>query len=506
MATRYLMVQGVGPGVGKSLVATALCRIFADKGLRVVPFQAQNVTHGTTVAAPGREIALAQALQARAAGVEPDARMSPIVLRPRGRDSHPPHDPLVEFLFCGELNGITSERLYTCCRERLAGLVREPLREVAEGADLVVIEGCGSPLLQGLDGSDFANFALAAELDAPVLWVAEPEGESGPAAVRALWSDLMYGGDRRHVVGVILNRRDPEGGGPASEELPVPLVGVVPHVRHLLPRERGAADGASTGGIPVAVLRLPHLSRSDDVDPLIGEPGLEVRWVERPEELRESAAVVIPGSRNAPRDLVWLWESGFAPVLRELAGSGRPVVGLGEGYLVMGKRFPDSRAEGGGRMLRGLELLDFEVEMASEDVIGWRSMRVVAAEGPLAPLHGHAVRGCAIQCVLVRTGEGARVWLEADAALPGCGSGSTWGTPLHGVFADDRLRGAWVRSLGATPIPTGWETREENDLAALASSVAASLDLSWIESVMENFPRSGYSFSTCTIGPGAAAD
>jgi len=477
MTARVLMVQGTASGVGKSFVVAALCRIFVRRGVRVLPFKAQNISNNAAVTRSGGEIGRAQALQAQAARVEPDVRMNPVLVKPLGNARS-------EVVVLGRGDPAVSALPWEARRDRLWPVVGQALTELRAAADLVIIEGAGSPAEINLRSSDFVNMAVARATGAPVLVVADTESGGAFAALFGTWA-LLQPAERRHLCGFLLNRFRGDAALLTSglveleQRTGVPVLGVIPHLAHLLPEEDAATLGPRGGGsVAVATVRLPHVANFDDLDPLAGEPGVTVRWVEHAEDLEGVAAVVLPGTRNTLADLRWLWDTGLAAAIRARAAAGVPVVGLCGGYQMIGREVADPLGIEAGGVAPGLGLLDFRTTLAREKRTRLVCARIVSRDGPFASLYGRGLTGYEIHHGTTVVGAEAGSWFESEGCSVGAGRSSVWGTYLHGLFADDALRSTWLAVLrGGSASPGKWQARIDAELDRVAEAVAAAVDL-----------------------------
>ncbi|MDI3316884.1 MAG: cobyric acid synthase [Bacillota bacterium] len=324
MRARTLMVQGTGSGVGKSFLVTGLCRLFAQAGLRVAPFKAQNMSLNAWVAADGGEMARAQAVQAEAAGVEPRVEMNPILLKPKG-------DGVSQVILRGRPLGDLGAGALWAEGERLWAAVAEALDRLREAFDLVVIEGAGSPAELNLRRHDLANMRVAGAAGAPVLLVGDIE-RGGIFAALLGTLDLLPPEERRRVRGLVVNkfrgdlRLFEDGVRILEERGGVPVVGVLPRLEveiepedalDLGGRAAWTAPAAEPGTLEIAVVLHPHLSNFSDLEPLRRRPGVRLRPVRRPEELGEPDAILLPGSKNTVDDLRAHRESGPRPPGRD---------------------------------------------------------------------------------------------------------------------------------------------------------------------------------------------
>jgi adenosylcobyric acid synthase len=511
-----LMVQGTASGVGKSLLTAAFCRILARRGYRVAPFKAQNMSNNAAVTVAGGEIGRAQALQARAAGVEAHVRMNPVLLKPMA-------DTRSEVVLLGrgvpELSAVPwRER-----RPHLWPTVARALDELRGEVDVVVAEGAGSPAETNLRESDIVNMSVAHQAGAVVVLVADIDRGGAFASLYGTWA-LLDEADRGRIRGFLLNRFRGDASllapAPATLEARtgVPVVGVVPWMRHLLPEEDGGPalgvepteNGGRSAGSPrrVGVIRFPHLANVDDLDPLRAEAGVSLHWILRPADLFGVEALLLPGSRNTPADLGWLHASGVGDGIRALHRAGTPILGLCAGYQMLGSVVRDPEGielEGGGEM-PGLGLLPLETTLAPGKATRLTRARVLPhAPGlPGLPPDGIPVEGYEIHHGRTRALDpGCRPWIVAEgvpgasAEAPGApaeapdasgdapevlghGSPGVLGAYLHGLLENAPLRHAWLRGLGVDPSrgeAGPWGPRLDAELDRLADGVAASVEV-----------------------------
>ncbi len=467
-----LMIQGTSSGVGKSLLAAALCRLFARAGHRVAPFKAQNMSLNAAVTADGGEIGRAQAAQAEAAGVEPSVDMNPILLKPEGDDRS-------QLVVRGRAIGSVRWREYTARQAELAPIVAESLARVRAAADVVVIEGAGSPAEINLRDADLVNMHVARLADAPVLLVGDID-RGGVFAALVGTLALLPPADRARVAGLIINRLRGDASvlTPGLDELRartgVPVLGVVPWIaERLMPAEDSldldepsATDGPAI--VDVAVARLPRIANFDDFEWLAAEPGVRVRWITTPRMLADADLIVLPGSKSVVADLAWLRERGLASAIVSAASSGRVVLGVCGGYQMLGRvvRDPDG-VESAMAEAPGLDLLPVETTFAREKTTERVRARVLPTAGPFAGAAGATAEAYEIHAGLTRLIAPATAQPFAiverggvpAADLDGAIAGSVCGTYLHGVLADPSVRRALLDRLaaraGRTPHP-GW--------------------------------------------------
>lgn len=465
-----VMVQGTASGVGKSWIATGLCRLFARRGLRVRPFKAQNMSNNAVPARSGQgwgEIGRAQAVQAEAAGVAPHVDMNPILLKPTGERG-------AQVVVGGSPVGHLTAREYRARRAEWWEAVTAAWARIAADADVLVLEGAGSPAEVNLRAGDLVNMAMAHHADARVLLVGDIDRGGVFASLYGTlaWLDAA---DRARVAGLVVNRfrGDPAilrpGLLPLEERCGVPVVGVVP-MRSDLPID--AEDSLdlpeSVGLVDVCVLRFPTVSNFTDLGPLVRTPGVGVRWASRPEEVGNPDLLVLPGSKDTLGDLRWLHARGLAGSVRAAAERGIPVLGLCGGYQALGRSVRE-----GDIAVEGLGLLPVETVMAAEKSVRPTTLRSTGA-WLLPP--GLRCEGYEIHHGVTRVGD-APALLDGDGAV----NRLVAGTYLHGLFDRDEVVDALVarlrarKGLSAVPPPTRWDRAAAYD--ALADHLEAHLDL-----------------------------
>jgi adenosylcobyric acid synthase len=455
------MVQGTSSSAGKSLIATALCRHFARRGVRVAPFKAQNMSNNARVVAGG-EIGTAQYLQALAARVEPEVRMNPVLVKPEG-------DTRSQVVVRGVADPALSALPWPERTPQLWPVVAEALVSLLRDFDLVVLEGAGSPAEINL--ADMTNLRAAAEARASVLLVCDIDRGGAFAHLYGTWA-LLGAADRRRIRGFVLNRFRGDAAllTPAPERLTaltgVPLAGVVPWLAHGLPDEDGVSEPVTDPGDPapaVAVVVYPTASNLDEFKAL--EQVARVRYVRRPAGLAGADLVVLPGSKHVAADLRWLRTAGFEPALR---AAGR-VLGICGGLQMLGRRLHDPARVDGEE--EGLGLLPLTTTFARDKLVERVEVRFADALGGawrgLAGLHAGGYE--------IRHGR-TRADEPVGEALPegrGWVRGGVLGVTLHGLFERPEVVAALV---GRAP-----ERSLDAAIDALADGVTAALDLDLVE-------------------------
>lgn len=445
-----------------------------------MPFKSQNMSNNAAVTVEGGEIGRAQALQARAAGLEPHVDMNPLLLKPMG-------DTRSDVVVLGQSRPDLTNTPWKERGPAIWPVVDGALKRLREQYDFVVIEGAGSPAEINLRPGDYVNMGLARHAGSPVVVVADIDKGGAFASLFGTWG-LLDAEDRGHIKAFILNkfRGDASLLAPAPEILEdrtgVPVVGVIPRVTHLLPEEDGAGDGTldgSTADARIGVVALPRASNIDDFDPLRAEPNVRVEKIDRADQLVGLRAVILPGTRNTPGDLAWLWETGLADGIRSLAKTGVAVVGLCGGYQMLGRSVHDEHGieSKDGTAIPALDLLPIRTRYAPTkntkvvDGAVVRSGTHLFSELAGQPLGGYEIHHGETES------DGAVAWLDYDGREIGHSRGSIWGSYVHGVFGNDALRARWLRSIGADSDGTAWQARLDEEIDRWADIVEAHVDV-----------------------------
>lgn len=480
-----LLVGGVSSDAGKSLVVTGLCRLLARKGIRVAPFKAQNMSNNSVVTVDGGEIGRAQALQARACGLEPSVRFNPVLLKPGS-------DRTSQLVVRGRATGNVSARSYVEHREELRQMVAEDLRTLREEYDVVICEGAGSVAEINLRATDIANMGLARAAGLPVVLVGDID-RGGVLAHLFGSVAVLEPADQRLVAGFIVNkfRGDPTLLEPGLEQLATltgrPTYGVLPYDDQLWLDAEDSVSVVASGQVGqtsdpigqewlrVAAVRLPRISNSTDIEALACEPGVTVRWAAHPADIADADVVVIPGTKATVADLAWMRRHGVADAVVAHARSGGPVLGICGGFQMLATTI-DDRVESGAGAVEGLGLLD--IDIAFEPVKTLRRWGPPGLTG--YEIHHGTVTRSAVPPWLTDHDEGAV-------------DGAVWGTHWHGVLDNDDFRRAWLTQAAAAAGRSGFAVaadtnvgdRRAAQLDRLADLVGTHVDVDALESVWE---------------------
>ena len=471
---KALMIQGTGSNVGKSLLVAGLCRAALRRGLKVLPFKPQNMSNNAAVTADGGEIGRAQALQALACGIEPVTDMNPVLLKPET-------DIGAQVIVQGRRVGTFKARAYGSLKPQLAAAVMESFNRLKSQADLVIVEGAGSPAEVNLRAGDIANMGFARAAGVPVVLAGDID-RGGVIAQIVGTQAVLDPDDNAMIAGFLINRFR---GDPRLFDDGYRLIeartgwrgfGVVPWFpeARLLPAE-DALDIASAGegAVKVACLALSRIANFDDLDPLKMEPGLTVEMVLPGQPIPGDAGLVIlPGSKSTRGDLAFLRAQGWDVDLLAHRRRGGRVLGICGGYQMLGRSVADPEGiEGEPGETPGLGLLDVITVMTADK----RLARVRASHATT----GLPVSGYEIHIGATDGPDRARPFAHVDGRPEGARSadGRVEGSYLHGLFAEDAFRTAWLAGIGAAAGGVAYGAAVEAVLDRLAAHLEAHLDV-----------------------------
>ena len=479
---KRIMVQGTMSGAGKSLLCAALCRIFAQDGYRVAPFKSQNMALNSFVTRDGLEMGRAQVVQAQAAGVEPDVRMNPILLKPCS-------DTGSQVFVGGEVRVHMRAAAYFKMKRQLIPEILAAFDSLSEEADIVVIEGAGSPAEINLKADDIVNMGLAKLVDAPVLLAGDID-RGGVFAQLYGTVALLEPEERARIAGLVINkfRGDVDilrpGLAMLEEKTGLPVLGVVPYLHVEIEDEDSLSERLNARDavkpLDVAVIRLPHISNFTDFIPLEQHELLGVRYVQRARELGAPDLVILPGTKNTMEDLLWLRQSGLEAAVRKLAQAQTPVLGVCGGYQMLGQTLDDPAGTESGKplSLAGLGLLPTRTTFDAQK--RRTQVRAVALGAPFA---GARMTGYEIHNGRT-TVNGEPFCRLADGTPEGCVCKNVFGTYLHGLFDSGELTQALVKLLcarkGISPSetrPTSMAEYRQAQFDLLADGVRKALDM-----------------------------
>jgi adenosylcobyric acid synthase len=483
-----IMVLGATSGAGKSLITAALCRLFADMGYNVAPFKSQNMSLNSMVTPSGGEISRAQALQAVAARTEPDSRMNPILLKPKQDDVS---QVIVNGVPYRDMNVPAYYGEFTMGEG--VKVVREAWEFLRRTRDVVVIEGAGSPAEINIAEREIANMKTAEIARAPCILVVNMEW--GGAFAYAYGTIMLLPPEQRSMFkGVVLNNMhgDPsclkEGIEELETRLGIPVLGVVPHVDHLLPDEdsQDLAKEKGAGDLKIGVIMLPRIANFTDLDALALE-GVKVVYVKEPRSLEGVGAIIIPGTKNTVADLKWLRERGLFDAIRAVRGK-MPILGICGGYQMLGREVIDLNGVEGdvGAIWEGLGLLDITTRFEAYE------KRTVQVTGRLAIGDGE-IRGYEIHMGMSESKEDPLFILNENGGKKDEGAvsedGMVMGSYVHGLFDLPSFRQHFLSKVPATSgtraVTVDYDRSVDEGLDAVASVVGASLDMDRLVKILK---------------------
>jgi adenosylcobyric acid synthase len=482
MPARALMFSGTGSDVGKSLIVAGLCRLFANRGVRVVPFKPQNMSNNAAVTADGGEIGRAQALQARAARVVPSVHMNPVLLKPQSETG-------AQIVVQGCMAGSAGAREFQTKKRDLLPAVLDSFARLKADFDLVLVEGAGSASEINLRANDIANIGFARAADVPVILIGDID-RGGVIASLVGTKHVLDPDDAAMIQGFLVNKMRGDASLFADGMTAIAhmtgwaSLGLVPFFEDAgkLPAEdalglRELLKSQSTRGgdkLHIAVPLLPRISNFDDLDPLRNEPRVVVELVERDRPIpRDADLILLPGSKATINDLAALRAEGWDIDIKAHVRRGGRVIGLCGGYQMLGTRISDPQGiEGSPRVVDGLGLLDIETEFGPEK-------RLASVEGRLAgsgatfkgyEMHVGKTSGPDLARPLLIFGDGrADGATSADGRIAGC--------YVHGLFASDAARGAFLSEFGAETSGESYEASIDDVLDCLAEHLARHVDI-----------------------------
>lgn len=501
----YIMLQGTSSHVGKSVLTTALCRIFYQDGMKVVPFKAQNMALNSYVTKRGEEMGRAQVAQAEAAMLEPAVEMNPVLLKPTGNARS-------QVVLMGKpIGNMTAKEYHTGYSLQAFGAVKDALAKLSDEFDTVVIEGAGSPAEVNLKANDIVNMRVAKHVNAPVLLIADIDRGGALASIVGTL-ELLEPEERDLVKGLIINkfRGDITLLKPALDFLEhrtgKPVLGVIPHLDRLGIDDEDSvslddkAYAPSAGELRVAVLKTPKISNFTDFDCLAGEADVALYYVQPGDAIGSPDLIILPGSKNTTEDLLYLRESGYEAAIKKQVASGVPLIGICGGYQMLGKAIHDpERTESALGSVSGFALLPVETTFVAEKLTSQIEATYDGERFLRAPIRASGLRGYEIHMGRTEFTEdvqhpfrvvkrAAKSCDFADGAVSA--DGLVMGTYLHGIFDNDEFRRAILNAIrvkkGLEPLENTVNTYAQKQYSynRLADTVRASLKMKLLYEIM----------------------
>jgi adenosylcobyric acid synthase len=499
MPAKTLMVQGTGSSVGKSVLVTALCRIFKQQGLKVAPFKAQNMSLNSYVTADGREIGRAQAVQAEAAGIAPTVEMNPVLLKPEA-------DNCSQIIVKGKPLTTVSAADFPRLKTVLWDAITESIDTLREVFDVIFIEGAGSPAEVNLKDRDLVNMKVALYCDSPVLLAADID-RGGVFASLVGTMELLEPAEKELIKAFVINKFRGDlsllmpGIDWLEERTGVPVAGVIPYFHDIYIAEedsmtlekRQTMKNRSDYDLDIAVIGFPHIANFDDFDPLAREPRVRLRYVEADDDLGEPDLIILPGTKSTVADLAYLRTTARdQEIIRQVSG-GTPIIGICGGYQMLGLTIHDPDGiESVRPITAGLSLLPVTSRFLPIKSTRQIQGRAQFNRGIIARANGAVIRGyeihmgqtsgaCANQPFLIeqRSNQPCR-YLDGTLSE----DGNILGTYIHGLFHNDDLRRAILSELAARKgkqlpaVTSSFSQNEQYD--RLADHVRKSLNMDLI--------------------------
>lgn len=499
---KAIMIQGTMSNAGKSLLAAALCRIFAQDGMKTAPFKSQNMALNSYITKNGDEMGRAQVVQAEAAGIVPDVSMNPVLLKPTT-------DSGSQVIVNGRAIGNMPAREYFAFKKNLIPVVKEAYEKLAREYDVIVIEGAGSPVELNLKEHDIVNMGMAKIAGAPVLLVGDID-RGGIFAQLYGTVKLLEKAEQQMIKGLVVNkfRGDVSLFEPGVKQLArlcgVPVAGVVPWVaadiddedslsRRLLPADKSKDKGEEEGKIRIAVIRFPRISNFTDFTVFSAMPQVDLYYVEKAGQLGVPDLVILPGSKSTIADLLWMREQGLEAQILHLRERGVPLWGICGGYQMLGEWLEDEYGAEGepGQTAAGMALLPTKTVFGREKTRCQVEGAFGRVEGIFKELSGKNIAGYEIHMgdtVVCRAGGLADTAVRVNGQMEICrrltyllklpaadkqmqpdglNRGDVYGSYVHGIFDAEGVAVTIAAALAAKK-GIAWEDGEGGSLAAFA--------------------------------------
>ncbi len=499
-----IMIQGTSSDVGKSLIATALCRVFSNEGLKTAPFKSQNMSNNSYVTKDGNEIGRAQGIQAEAARAEASVWMNPILLKPQS-DHH------AEVILLGKaVDSLSGKSYRESFYEKGLSTIEQALQLLEAHYEMLVIEGAGSPVEINLKDKELVNMKVAEMADVPVILVADID-RGGVFASIIGTLELFTEEERGRVAGIVINKFRGDislfenGVKWIEEKTGIPVLGVLPYLdNHMIDGEDSLSiqpfiQRTGDGILDIAVLRPPYISNFSDIDPFYYEEDVSIRWVNSLSEIGTPDAVIIPGTKSTIRDLRYFKEKGLANWLERYAEEGGHIAGICGGYQMLGRNLIDLAGSDTGSPFekeKGLNLIP-------ADTFFHEKKKTVRVQGRLHPntklsnidnLDGYEIH--LGETILENEYSGKHLLLLENGEGDGFygNEGRLIGTYMHHIFHNDEWRGAWLNALrkqkGYPCKPAvNIKALKDNKYDELAESLMKHLDWEKLKEIIFNWRK-----------------
>ena len=440
---KSIMIQGTMSNVGKSALAAGLCRVLKQDGYKVAPFKSQNMALNSFITKEGLEMGRAQVMQAEAAGIEPEAIMNPILLKPT-------NDTGSQVIINGKPIGVMAAREYYRHKKEYIPAIMDAYHELEKKYDIIVIEGAGRPAEINLKKDDIVNMGLAKMVDAPVLLVGDID-RGGVFAQLVGTVELLEKEERARIKGLIINKfrgdksiLDP-GIEMLEERVGIPVVGVTPYLHIEVEDEDSLTErfcgNQEVAAIDLAVIRLPRISNFTDFNPFESMEGVSLRYVTSVSELKNPDMILLPGTKNTMEDLLWMRQNGLEAAVLKAAAAGKVIFGVCGGFQMLGDTLSDPLHVEAGGTIKGMGLLPMDTVFAGEKTRTRAEGAFGKTEGVLAGIEGTRIEGYEIHMGETVRKEGTEAFTFIDDQnradsdkLDGAQKGNVYGTYVHGIY------------------------------------------------------------------------
>ncbi len=492
--SKVIMVQGTTSNAGKSLITAALCRIFKQDGYKVAPFKSQNMALNSYITKDGLEMGRAQVMQAEAAGIEPDVRMNPILLKPTSEKGS-------QIVLNGKVFKDMTAGEYFSYKTDMIPHIMKSYNSLKDEYDIIVIEGAGSPAEINLRQQDIVNMGMAKMADAPVIIVGDID-RGGVFASLAGTMLLFEAEEKKRVKGFVINkfRGDVNLLNPGLKSLEeitnVKVLGVVPYIDVDIDDEDSLSERLTNNYehnlIDIVVIKLPRISNFTDFNVFSMINGVTLRYVSKVKDLGEPDMIIIPGTKNTIEDLKWLKNSGLETKIIRHAKSGNPVFGICGGYQMLGETINDPENVEGGGCIKGLDLLNTVTDFSTEKTTVQTSGKFNEINGYYSELSGIEIKGYEIHMgqTTIKKGE---TLAAIDGKYDGCVNNNVAGSYIHGIFDNFKVANTLVNILAKHKNVELEELKDfdiqkykESQYDILADCVRKSLDMDEIYRILSS--------------------
>ncbi len=454
---KSIMIQGTMSNVGKSLITAGFCRIFAQDGYKVAPFKSQNMALNSYITEEGLEMGRAQVMQAEAAGIKPSVNMNPILLKPTT-------DTGSQIIVNGEVLGNMGAVDYFKYKKKLIPDILKAYAQLEAEYDIIVIEGAGSPAEINLKSEDIVNMGMAKMAKAPVLLVGDID-RGGVFAQLVGTVQLLEQDEKKLIKGLIINKfrgdktiLDP-GIIMLEERANIPVVGVPPYMHVDIEDEDSLTERfhkkKEVGLIDIVVVRLPRISNFTDFNVLERMKGVSLRYVDRLSDWKNPDLVIIPGTKNTTKDMLWLRQSGLEGAIKKSAANNKVIFGICGGYQMLGEKISDEVGAEEGITIQGIGLLPMDTVFREEKVRTRVKGKFLSVEGALKELTGAEVEGYEIHMGVSTLREplssltAITNHIDGEKKTDGTGRNNIYGTYIHGIFDHHATAEKLIKALGA---------------------------------------------------------